>query len=53
MSPAKSNVSPRIRKYRLHKPTGVSVVRLSGRDVNLGKLGSPESKTAYRKAVAE
>lgn len=53
MTSAKPNVSPRIPKYRLHKPTGLSVVRLSGRDVYLGRHGSPESKTAYRKAVAE
>ena len=46
-------VPPRIPKYRLHKPTGLSVVRLSGRDVYLGKHGSPASKTAYRKVVAE
>jgi len=43
----------RIPKYRLHKPTGLAVVRLSGRDVYLGPYGSPESKAKYEAAVAD
>jgi hypothetical protein len=31
-------------KYRLHRPTGLAVVRLSGRDVYLGAYGSPEGE---------
>ena len=33
----------RVPKYRLHKPTGLAVVRLSGRDLYLGPYGTPES----------
>lgn len=40
-------------KYRLHKPTNLAVVRLSGRDVYLGPYGSPESEARYETAVAE
>jgi integrase len=43
----------RVPKYRLHKPTGLAVVRLSGRDVYLGPYGSPESEARYENAVAE
>ena len=39
--------------YRLHKPTGQSVVRLDGRDVYLGKHGSEASQEKYRRVVAE
>ena len=45
--------SPRVPKYRLHKTTGLAKVRLSGRDVYLGQYGTPESRTKYRKVVAE
>lgn len=40
-------------KYRLHKPTNLAVVRLSGRDVYLGPYGSPESEARYETVVAE
>ena len=43
----------RIPKYRLHKPTGLAVVRLSGRDIYLGKHGSPSSHRRYEQAVSE
>jgi integrase len=43
----------RIPKYRLHKPSGKAVVTLSGRDIYLGKYGSPESKIEYNRLVAE
>jgi integrase len=43
----------RIPKYRLHKPSGQAVVTLDGRDVYLGKHGSPESKAEYNRLVAE
>jgi integrase len=39
--------------YRLHRPTGLAVVRLNGRDVYLGKHGSLQSKAAYRRVIAE
>ncbi len=48
-----SSNPPRVPKYRLHKTTGLAKVRLSGRDVYLGEYGTPESRTKYRKVVAE
>ncbi|MFT3686416.1 MAG: tyrosine-type recombinase/integrase [Phycisphaerales bacterium] len=43
----------RIPKYRLHKATGYGVVRLNGRDIYLGKHGTPESHTEYKRVIAE
>lgn len=43
----------RIPSYRLHKPTGLGVVRLNGRDVYLGSHGTPESWQEHRRVVAE
>src|SRR6185437_2336521 len=37
----------RIPSYRHHKPSGLGVVTLNGKDHYLGKYGSPESKAAY------
>ena len=45
--------SPRIPSYRLHKPSGLAVVRLNGRDFYLGRHGSPESQNKYEQLVAE
>ncbi len=45
--------SARIPKYRLHKPTGLAVVRLNGRDTYLGAHSTPESKERYRQVIAE
>lgn len=42
-----------IPSYRLHKPKGLAVVRLNGRDIYLGKYGTPESRTAYERVIAE
>jgi integrase len=39
--------------YRLHKPTGQAVVTLDGRDVYLGRHGSPESRVEYDRLLAE
>jgi integrase len=39
--------------YRLHKPTGQAVVTLTGRDIYLGKHGSPESRSEYDRLLAE
>jgi integrase len=39
--------------YSLHKRSGQAVVRLAGRDVYLGPLGSPESRELYDRFVAE
>jgi integrase len=45
--------SPRIPSYRLHKSTGLGVVRLDGRDHYLGEHGTPASHEAYRRIIAE
>ena len=39
--------------YRLHKPSGQAVVTLSGKDHYLGRFGSPESRDAYDRLLAE
>jgi integrase len=43
----------RIPKYRLHKPTGLGVVTLAGKDHYLGKHGTPASKAEYDRLVGE
>ncbi len=45
--------SPRIPKLRLHKPSGQAVVTLNGRDFYLGCYESEESRTEYKRLVAE
>ena len=40
-------------KYYLHKRSGSAVVRINGREVYLGKYGSPESHERYAEALAE
>jgi hypothetical protein len=45
--------SPRIPSYRCHKPTGLAVVWLDGRDIYLGDHGTPESRERYRHVIAE
>ncbi len=37
----------RIPKYRLHKPTGLAVVRLSGRDIYLGLRSTAILRTEH------
>ena len=39
--------------YSLHKASGRAVTRINGRDIYLGKHGSPESHEAYERAIAE
>lgn len=39
--------------YRLHKPTGRAVVTLDGRDLYLGRFGSPESRAEYDRTIVE
>jgi integrase len=43
----------RLPSYRLHKPTGLAVVSIGGRDVYLGKHDSPESRSEYDRIIAE
>jgi integrase len=44
---------PRTPTYRHHRPSGLAVVTIHGRDVYLGKHGSPESRVAYDRLIAE
>ena len=53
MSRPDSARGARIPKLRLHKPSGLGVVTLAGRDVYLGRHGTRECQAAYRKAVAQ
>ncbi len=50
MSDARSLRTP---KYRRHKAKGLAVVTLNGRDIYLGPYGSAESKSEYRRLIAE
>ena len=43
----------RVPTYRLHKSSGRAVVTLSGRDVFLGKFGTPESRERYARVIGE
>ncbi len=45
--------APRTPSYRLHRPTGLAVVTLSGRDYYLVEHGSPESRAENVRLVAE
>lgn len=45
--------SLRTPSYRLHKPTGQAVVTLCGRDLYLGRHGSPESQAEYNRIIGE
>ncbi len=40
-------------KYSPHKPSGQAKVRSGGRTIYLGKYGSPESKKAYARFIAD
>jgi integrase len=43
----------KIPSYRLHKPSGLGVVRLDGHDHYLGSHGTPTSQEAYHRLIAE
>ena len=43
----------RVPSYRLHKPSCLAVVRLSGRDFYLGPYDTLESRQEYDRIVAE
>ena len=45
--------TPRTPKYRHHKPSGLAVVRLSGRDIYLGPYDTPGSRSKYDRVVAD
>jgi integrase len=48
-----STASLRTPSYRRHKPSGQAVVTLDGRDLYLGRYGSPESRAEYDRLIAE
>lgn len=43
----------RIPSYLPHPASGQARVRVNGRDIYLGPFGSPESKQAYARFIAE
>ncbi len=45
--------TPHVPAYRLHKPSGLAVVRLNGKDLYLGRHGSAESQRQYEQVVSE
>lgn len=40
-------------KYRLHRPSGLAVVRANGRDIYLGRYGLDASHAEYQRVVGE
>jgi integrase len=48
-----TNSRRRIPTYRIHKPTGLAVVTLNGKDHYLGPHGTPESRAKYERILAE
>jgi hypothetical protein len=44
---------PSIPSYRLHKPTGLAVVRLNGQDFYLGRHGEEPGRTEYERLISE
>jgi hypothetical protein len=45
------SLSKRKPAYLLHRPTGQARVRISGKDIYLGKFGTPESRERYEELV--
>lgn len=45
--------SPNPPAYRLHKPSGLAVVTIGGKDCYLGKHDSPESRERYDRLIAD
>jgi len=43
----------KIPRYRLHKPTGLGVVRLNERDIYLGRHDTAESHAEYERVITE
>jgi len=44
---------PSVPSYRLHKPSGLAVVRLNERDYYLGPHGTEESRATYERVISE
>jgi integrase len=43
--------TPRIPSYRHHRPSNQAVVTINGRDIYLGRHGSPESRAEYDRII--
>ena len=43
----------RLPSYRLHKPSGLAVVSIGGRDIYLGKHDTAESRQEYDRLIPE
>ena len=46
-------LSRKLPSYRHHKSDGRAVVTLNGRDVYLGRFGTPESRAEYDRLIAQ
>lgn len=46
-------MSPKTPSYRHHNPSGQAVVTIDGRDLYLGKYGTPESRAEYDRLISE
>ncbi len=46
-------IGDHVPKYRHYKPKNLGVVRIDGRDIYLGKFGSPDSYEKYHRLLAE
>jgi integrase len=46
-------LSHRLPSYRLHKSDGRALVTIHGRDIYLGRHGTPESRAEYERVIAE
>lgn len=46
------HMSTRVPGYRLHRPSGLAVVTIGGKDNYLGKFGSVESREEYGRLIA-
>jgi hypothetical protein len=49
----KISTNVRTPTYRTHKATGQAVVTLNGKDIYLGRFGSPASKEKYDRVIAD
>lgn len=50
MSPSTKHKVP---SYRLHKPSGLAVVTIGGKDFYLGQHGTAESRRNYDRVISE
>ena len=48
-----ASAPPRTPSYRHHKPSGLAILTLAGRDVYLGRYDTPERRAEYDRIIAE